>query len=165
MRETTEKPVEGSPPKRKKRESPRKKERRQESSGSESDSDDRSPELNMAHLEVELTHMPLTTGDYIDGGSNYVFHSMMVLGLGLRLGFILLIRIPFICAICPEHCVRATHLLSLQAGPSKRKVTSSTSVSGKSTGDRLGGNVHSQPSMVIAYYSSGIRDGLVLCSV
>ena len=51
MRETTEQPVEGSPSKRKKRESPRKK-GRQESSGSESDSDDRSPELSMAHSEV-----------------------------------------------------------------------------------------------------------------
>ena len=63
MRESTEKPVEVSPPKRKKRESPRKKEKRQESSGSESDSDDRSPELNMAHLEVQLMHMPVSTGD------------------------------------------------------------------------------------------------------
>ena len=52
MRETTEQPVEGSPSKRKKRESPRKKGRQQESSGSESDSDDRSPELSMAHSEV-----------------------------------------------------------------------------------------------------------------
>lgn len=52
MRETTEQPVEGSPSKRKKRESPRKKGRKQESSGSESDSDDHSPELSMAYSEV-----------------------------------------------------------------------------------------------------------------
>lgn len=55
MRETTEQPVEGSPSKRKKRESPRKKGRQQESSGSESDSDDRSPELSMAHSEGALS--------------------------------------------------------------------------------------------------------------
>lgn len=64
MRETTEQPVEGSPSKRKKRESPRKKGRKQETSGSESDSDDHSPELSMAYLEVrkcvQLMHTPLT---------------------------------------------------------------------------------------------------------
>ena len=61
MRDSGEKPVEGSPPKRKKRESPRKKGKKQESSDSESGSDGHSPELSMAHMEVQLTCTPIVS--------------------------------------------------------------------------------------------------------
>ena len=61
MRDSGEKPVEGSPPKRKKRESPRKKGKKQESSDSESGSDGHSPELSMAHMEVQLPCTPLVS--------------------------------------------------------------------------------------------------------
>ena len=56
VRESSEQPGEASTAKRKKRESPRKKGaqvKKQESSGSESGSDGDSPELSMAHSEVQ----------------------------------------------------------------------------------------------------------------